>query len=144
VESAAALAHTGQVVRVKTKGQTFFLECDAGDTPTQLITRLSKLGHVSPQPYDLHFGAPPAPRPRSPSGPATLRRLAAAVPVRATAARSTICLRILRARCVPAADKVPKKKQGGYLARLQRGPIPLVRAYTPRPVAGRLPHDRLS
>jgi|EP01046_Picozoa_sp_COSAG06_P028239 hypothetical protein len=60
VESAAALAHTGQVVRVKTKGQTFFLECDAGDTPTQLITRLSKLGHVSPQPYDLHFGAPPA------------------------------------------------------------------------------------
>ena len=60
MESAAALAHTGQVVRVKTKGQTFFLECDAGDTPTQLITRLSKLGHVSPQPYDLHFGAPPA------------------------------------------------------------------------------------
>merc|ERR1719181_2383170 len=39
--------------------------------------RLKDLGHVSPQPFDLHF------------------------------------------------DKVPKKKQGWYLARLQRGPIPL-------------------
>lgn len=57
VESAASLAHTGQVVRIKTKGQTFFLECDAADTPTMLIKRLEKLGHVSPQPLSLHFGA---------------------------------------------------------------------------------------
>lgn len=83
VESAAALAHTGQVVRVKTKGQTFFLECSATETPTQLIKRLSDLGHVAPDPFSAHF------------------------------------------------DMVPKKKQGGYLARLQRGPIPLVRS--PRP-----------
>ena len=42
---------------MKTKGQTFFLECDASDTPVQLITRLKDLGHVQPQPYELHFGA---------------------------------------------------------------------------------------
>jgi hypothetical protein len=35
-QSRGVVLHTGQVVRVKTKGKTVFLECDATDTPTQV------------------------------------------------------------------------------------------------------------
>lgn len=89
VESAASLAHTGQVVRVKTKGQTFFLECAATDTPVQLITRLKDLGHVSPQPFDLHFGASaparparPVPLPPPPIAPSVAPEMASVTPPR--------------------------------------------------------------
>ena len=80
VESAASLAHTGQVVRIKTKGQTFFLECDAADTPTMLIKRLEKLGHVSPQPLSLHFGASHSSTSTRPPAAPALASLAAGVP----------------------------------------------------------------
>jgi hypothetical protein len=73
----ASLAHTGQVVRIKTRGRSYFLECDAGDTPTILIKKLAAQGGCEPKMY-------------------------------------TECY-----------EKVPKKMQEGYLARLQRGPIPL-------------------
>ena len=124
VESAASLAHTGQVVRIKTKGQTFFLECDAADTPTMLIKRLEKLGHVSPQPLSLHFGASHSSTSTRPLPCARARLLGSgrsgsgSAWLRATAGCSHV-------RGLRSADKIPKSMTGGYLARLMRGPIPL-------------------
>jgi hypothetical protein len=79
VPKQADLAHTGQVVRIKTKNCTYFLECDCNDTPTVLIKRLAAQGHVSPTMY----------------------------------------------KDVEEFTRIPKKKEQGYLARIQRGPIPL-------------------
>ena len=128
VKPVSALAHHGQVVRIKTEGRTYFLECDAGDTPTQLIKQLRAQGACNPQMYVEAYKELPIKVPKKKQdgcAPAPPPYLCFLLPRSGTSHGPHVSVLQLSCLLLPSLPETAVLSDVVDVARLQRGPIPL-------------------